>query len=115
MALGNSNILFKVKNDDKTICGILDECKTLVIEIKGKNGKTMEHTELSNYIYCQSLDEVLDNLARIRDARKLDRNLYYSLLSLDEEHTSIELDDYPEHLKDVFKKIMEDIAKLFNS
>lgn len=115
MTLGNSNILFKVKAGDNTICGSLDNCKTLMIEIKSKNGKTIGHTDLSNYIYCQSLDEVLDNLARIRDARKLDHDLYYSLLSLDEEHTSIELDDYPEHLKDVFKKIMGDIAKLFTS
>lgn len=110
---GNSNILFKIKNGDNIVCGSLDNCKTLVIEIKDKNGRTRRQTELSNYIDCKSLDEVLDNLARIRDACRLGKDLYNSLLSLDSECTSIELDDYPSHLEDLFKKMMDDIGNLF--
>lgn len=109
----DSNILFSVKNDSNTIYISLDDCKTLELIIKAKNGKVIEQVDLSNYIYCRSLKEVFVELDRICILRKLDSSFYYSLLSLDEEGKGIKFDDYVNYIEVLFKETIEKVGKLF--
>lgn len=109
----DSNILFSIKNGINTIYISLDDCKTLELIIKARNGKVIEQVDLSNYIYCQSLKEVFVELDRMCILCKLDSSFYYSLLALDEEGKNIKFDDYINYIEVLFKETMEKVGKLF--
>lgn len=113
--VGESNILFEAENGNNSISISLDDYKVLVITVKNKDGITIGATTLSSYVEHKFLGEVYDDLMRICEHNRLDSSLYSMLLSLDKEYASIKLDDYPEHLKDIFKKMLEDIDSLFVS
>lgn len=113
--LADSNILFETENRDNFISVSLDECKSIIVSIKNKNSGDIKLISLSNYIYCQSFEDVYWDFIKIDGSVNPDNSLYCILSVLDKEAALLKIGEYIKHLDVLFKETMEKVGNLFIS